>query len=137
MQYLLGVHEGDLEAGQQKCDRDTRAHRAGTDDSDRLHPRGSARSAGDSERGALGEEEVPPCSRLLRLDQLLRFLGVDMAQGREERRALVDRGDIKEGVVGDTLQVSTGNCRLISGRRGVKFIVQQTKKYSALQRSTG
>lgn len=84
--YLLGVDESDLEAGQQERDGDARAHRAGTDHPNRLHPRGRAWGAGDSEGRAFGEEEVTPRSGLLRLNQLWRFVGSWFGDGGGRER---------------------------------------------------
>lgn len=62
---LLGVDEDYFEPRQQKRDGDARAHRAGADDPYRLHLGRLARRAGNSERRALRQKEVPPGTGLL------------------------------------------------------------------------
>lgn len=74
---LLSIDESDLESGKQERDGDARPHSASADDPDRLDLRRRDGGAGDPERRALGEEEVPPCTGLLRLDQLFVALKKD------------------------------------------------------------
>lgn len=68
---LFGIDQGDLEPREQKRDGDTSPHGTGADNADRLDLGGRGRGAGDPKGRALGEEEVPSSTRLLRLDQLL------------------------------------------------------------------